>query len=84
MNTITNIWNRAHEMEERVRLRLCWQVRWSAEWGLGARVIVEGEREGAHCRYGLMNVRKITIMNHLEVWQTVSSPNVEAGSYRQE
>jgi len=54
---ITNIWNRVYEearmgWRKRVRLRLCWRVRWSAERGLLVLIVVEGD-EGRKRRSSL-------------------------------
>jgi hypothetical protein len=35
------------------------------------RVAHEGEREGARCRYGVMNVCETMIMNRVHVWSLV-------------
>ena len=68
INSITNIQKQGgmHRIEEEglVAVLLESEVSWCAEQGLLVLVVVEGD-EGVRYRYGVMNICKMTVMNHL-------------------
>ena len=85
INSITNIQKQGgvHGIEEEglVAVVLASKVSWCAEQGLLVFVVVEGDegRSGVCYRYGVMNICKMTVMNHLPLkflsLSTTHSPN---------